>query len=47
MQLSRFLLANKLAFNINIASRGEKSGTAMDVAKKFNNQEAIDLLKRY
>lgn len=47
MQLSRFLLANKLAFNINIASRGEKSGTAMDVAKKFNNQDAIDLLKRY
>jgi hypothetical protein len=45
--LSSFLLDNKLALNINITSRGNKSGTAMDVAKKFNNQAAIDLLKRY
>lgn len=47
IQLSRFLLDNKLALNINSASRGEKSGTAMDVAKKFSNQKAIDLLKMY
>ncbi|MGL4540789.1 MAG: hypothetical protein ACRCU0_07455 [Candidatus Rhabdochlamydia sp.] len=47
MQLSKFLLTNKLVLNINIESQGEKSGTAMDVAKKFNNQKAVDLLKMY
>lgn len=42
-----FLLNNKEKLNINIASRGEKSGTAMDVAKKFKDQQAVDLLEMH
>ena len=41
----KFLLDNKIKLNINIASRGETSGTAMDIAKKLKNQQAVDLLK--
>lgn len=46
-ELLEFLLQNLSFFNIDIHSKGEKSGTAMDVAVKNKNEEAIHLLKKY
>lgn len=47
IKLLGFLLDNRSALGIDMASREEKSGTAMDVAKKFENQPAMDLLVIY
>lgn len=46
-ELLEFLLQNLSSLNIDIHSKGEKSGTAMDVAVKNGNAEAIELLKKY
>lgn len=45
--LLEFLLNNKLALNIDILSKGEKSGNALDVANKFNNLQAVELLNNH
>jgi Fic/DOC family len=45
--LLKFLLKHSKELGIDIASFGEKSGTALDVAKKFNNEEGIGLLQKY
>lgn len=47
IKLLSFLLDNRSAFGIDMASQEEESGTAMDIAKKFENQPAIDLLAMY
>lgn len=46
-ELLEFLLQNVSCLNIDINSKGEKSGTAIDVAIKNENKEAISLLKQY
>ncbi len=44
IDLLRCLLKNRLLLNIDIQAKGKTSGTALDVATKFKNQVAIDLL---
>jgi Fic/DOC family len=46
-ELLEFLLQNLSPLNIDINSKGEKSGTAMDIAVKNKNEEAIKLLSQY
>lgn len=46
-ELLAFLLQNLSSLNIDINSKGEKSGTALEVAIKSGNKEAISLLKKY
>lgn len=43
--LLNLLLENKNAYKINIKSQGKKSGTALDVAIKYNNIQAIEFLR--
>lgn len=45
--LLEFLLQNLSILNIDIHSKGEKSGTAMDVALKNRNIKAIKLIEKY
>ena len=45
--LLEFLLNNKSILNINISAKGEKWGTALDIAKKCKNQKAIELLAKH
>lgn len=44
--LLQFLLVNRAALNIDISSKGQTSGTALDIATKSGNAQAIDLLKQ-
>lgn len=46
-ELLEFLLKHMQTLNIDIHSKGEKSGTAMDVAIKNENEVAINLLSEY
>jgi hypothetical protein len=43
--LLKFLLENMTPLEIDPSSKGQNSGTALDVAKKYRNQEAIRLLE--
>ncbi|CCB86349.1 unknown protein [Parachlamydia acanthamoebae UV-7] len=45
--LLKFLLENAKVLNIDITASGKKSGTALDIAVKGSNQEAITLLQIY
>jgi SAM-dependent methyltransferase len=44
--LLQFLLAHRQKLNIDLGAKGKTSGTALDVATKKNNKEAIDILKK-
>lgn len=46
-ELLKFLLENLEILNIDINSKSKKSGTAMKIAIKNKNKEAIELLKKY
>lgn len=46
-ELLEFLLQNLSFLNIDIHSKGEKSGTALDVAIRNENEEAVKLIKEY
>jgi hypothetical protein len=41
-----FLLTFKSEFNIDLEDRGKTSGTALDVARKMNNRQALELLQK-
>lgn len=43
--LLKYLINNLETLDIDIHSKGEKSGNALDVAVKFHNAEAIELLR--
>ena len=45
--LLEFLLANTSNLKIDIFAEGEKSGNALDVAKKFNNPGAVKMLNAH
>jgi hypothetical protein len=47
INLLQYLLQHRFSLDIDLESRGNTSGTAMDVAFKYKNQKAIDLLKTY
>jgi hypothetical protein len=44
--LLEFLFKHKNVLNIDIESAGKKSGTALDIAKKFKNHQAVELLDK-
>ncbi len=46
MKLLEFLLNNTTPLNIDVSSQGEKSGAALDIAKKCSNQKAVEILER-
>lgn len=45
IELLMFLKQNAKALNIDILSRGETSGSALDIARKFKNTAAVELLE--
>jgi hypothetical protein len=47
IKLLEFLLINAKTLSIDILSKGEKSGTALNVAHRYNNELAIELLKKH
>ncbi|MDP1879920.1 MAG: Fic family protein [Parachlamydiaceae bacterium] len=47
LDLLEFLLANATTLPIDIFSRGEKFGNALDIAKKYENLQGIALLEKY
>lgn len=45
--LLKFLLEQGIYFKIDLTARGATSGTALDVARKFSNSAAIELLQKF
>jgi hypothetical protein len=45
IELLKFLLDHRKDLNIDLAAKGKTSGTALDVATKKNNKEAIEILQ--
>ena len=44
--LLQFLIEKASILNIDLFSKGDKSGNALDVAIKYNNKKAIEQLKQ-
>lgn len=47
LELFKFLLNHFLLLEIDLASQGKTSGNGLDVAIKYKNEKAIELLKEY
>lgn len=47
IKITQHLFDCRFAFNIDLFAKGTKSGTALDVAKKYKNEKAIKLLEPF